>query len=231
MQTIHPVDLGVIGYQECYSLQCRLVALRAAGEIEDTLLLLEHPPVITIGTAGGRDSMLVSPEALEKAGVEVIETNRGGNITYHGPGQLVGYPIIDLHSYDKDVHRILRNLEQTIIDSLVDFGISGEALPELTGVWVGGDKICSIGLAVRKWVTYHGFSLNVEPDFSHWSMIHPCGLTGRRVTSIEKLIGRNPGMAAVKDSVAEKLAKVLDTTIEPMGKDDLLTLVEKADNR
>ena len=201
-------DLGLIGYRECLSLQKRLVSQRLAGEIPDTLLLLEHNPVITLGTAGGEDALLVRPDQAEKAGVELVHTDRGGNITYHGPGQLVGYPIFDLHAHGKDVHLFLRNLEQAVIELLAGFGIAGRSVVGYTGVWVGEEKICSIGIAVRKWISYHGFALNVSPNFHHWALIHPCGLVDRQVTSIERLIGRNPGMDAVKPAAVSNVAEV-----------------------
>ena len=212
-------DLGLIGYQECLSLQRRLVGQRLAGEIPDTLLLLEHQPVITLGTAGGKDSLLVKPEIAEKAGVELVQTDRGGNITYHGPGQLVGYPIFNLRAHGKDVHLFLRNLEEAVIDLLARFGVEGQSMPGLTGVWVGDDKICSIGIAVRQWISYHGFALNVSPNFEHWSLIHPCGLVDRQVTSIERLIGRNPGMEAVKSAAVHSFAKVFG--LKPVQVDSL----------
>ena len=201
-------DLGQIGYSECLGLQKRLIKRRAAGEIGDMLLLLEHNPVFTIGTSGGEDSLLVSPEKIERAGVEVHRTDRGGNITYHGPGQLVGYPIMDLKRHGKDAHLYLRNLEQAVIECLTELGIEGVRMDGFTGVWVGNDKICSIGIAIRKWVSYHGFALNVSPDFTHWSLIHPCGLVDRKVTSIERLLGHNPGIDAVKRGMIAGLASV-----------------------
>jgi len=208
MGKLWSTDLGLISYQECLSLQRKLVGLRLKGEIEDTLLLLEHTPVITIGASGGEENLLVKPEEAERAGVEIHQTDRGGNITYHGPGQLVGYPIFDLRSHGKDVHLFLRNLEQVVVDCLAEFGVTGEAVQGYTGVWVGGDKICSIGIAVRKWISYHGLALNVNPNFEHWALIHPCGLADRKVTSLERLIGRDPGMDAVKACIVEKFAAV-----------------------
>ena len=220
MRKFRSDDLGLISYQDCLSLQQKLVKQRLAGEIEDTLLLLEHTPVITLGVAGGEDSLLISREEVERAGVKIHQTDRGGNITYHGPGQLVGYPIFDLRQHGKDVHLFLRNLEQVIVDCLADFGVEGEAVPGLTGVWVGGDKICSIGIAVRKWISYHGFALNINPNFEHWALINPCGLAGKKVTSLERLIGRNPGMDAVKSCVVDKFAGIF--SMSPMGQIGLI---------
>ena len=215
MRLLRPVDLGLISYSECFSLQQKLVKQRLAGEIEDTLLLLEHTPVITLGVAGGEDSLLSSPEKLEQLGIEMFRTDRGGNVTYHGPGQLVGYPIFDLRQHGKDVHLFLRNLEQTVVDVLGDYGIAGETMPPLTGVWVGGEKICSIGVAVRRWISYHGFALNINPNFEHWSLIHPCGLAGKQVTSIERLTDRKPDMDDVKRRVVAKIAQVFDMEAVP----------------
>ena len=217
MRELWFADLGLIGYPECFELQQRLVKLRLAGGIEDTLLLLEHAPVITLGAAGGEGSLRVEPEALERRGVMLVHTDRGGDATYHGPGQLVGYPIFDLRSYGRDVHLFIRNLERVVVDCLADFGVAGEVVPGYTGVWVSGEKICSIGIAVRRWITYHGFALNVSPNFEHWSLLHPCGLTDRRVTSLERLTGQRPDMGEVKDSVVARFARVFD--LEPVRMD------------
>jgi len=214
MRELWFTDLGLIGFPECFELQQRLVKLRLGGQIEDALLLLEHTPVITLGVAGGEGSLRVEPEEVERHGVTLFHTDRGGDATYHGPGQLVGYPIFDLRSYGKDVHLFIRNLERVVVDCLADFGVAGEVVPGYTGVWVSGEKICSIGIAVRRWITYHGFALNVSPNFEHWSLIHPCGLTDRRVTSLERLIGQRPDMGAVKSSVVAKFARVFD--LEPV---------------
>ncbi len=210
MASLRIVDLGCIGYEECLALQRELVEQRHKGEIGDTLLLLEHPPVMTTGTGGGQDSLIAAPEDLARAGISIHKTDRGGDITYHGPGQLVGYPIFDLRNHGKDAHLFLRNIEQSVIGCLSDFGIDAHPSPGYAGVWVGDDKICSIGIAVRRWISYHGFALNVNPDFAHWALIHPCGLVGKKVTSIQKLIGRDPGMAAVKTGVVRAFERVFE---------------------
>ena len=217
MRELWFADLGRIGYADALDLQRRLVERRLAGEVADMLLLLEHEPVITLGTAGGEENLLADPDKVRRAGVEIFRTDRGGNITYHGPGQLVGYPIFDLRGHGRDVHRFLRNLEQAVIECLADLGIDSEIVPGLTGVWVGDDKICSIGIAVRKWITYHGLALNVNPNLEHWSLIHPCGLVGKRVTSIERLLGRSVDMRTVKASVVDNFAKVF--ALEPIHSD------------
>jgi lipoate-protein ligase B len=217
MKTFQYIDLGLIDYKECLALQQKLVRLRAEGRIGDTLLLLEHPPVITMGTSGGEDAFLVSKERVESEGVSIYQTDRGGNATYHGPGELVGYPILDLRDHDKDVHLLLRNLEQVIVECLADYGIEGEIVPGFTGVWVGGEKICSIGIAVRRWISYHGFAFNVTPNFKHWSLIHPCGLVDKKVTSLGRLLGTKVDIQEVKEKAAAKFAKVFD--MEPVRLD------------
>lgn len=224
MRTLWFADLGVIGYAECLNFQRSLIERRLAGEIEDTLLLLEHTPVITMGTSGGEDALLVSEESLSRAGIELYRTDRGGNITYHGPGQLVGYPIFDLREHDKDVHLFLRNLERVVIGCLADFGIQGEAVQGLTGVWVGGDKICSIGVAARRWISYHGFAVNVSPNLQHWAMIHPCGLVGRHVAAIDRLAPTSPTMAEVKASIVSNCAKVFGMKPRHVSREELASI-------
>jgi lipoate-protein ligase B len=210
MRILWWADLGTIEYEECTELQKKLVRLRHEGRIEDTLLLLEHPPVITVGTSGGEGNLIASPETVERAGVQVCKTDRGGNITYHGPGQIVGYPIFDLRQHGRDVHLFLRTLEQAVTDFLADYGIAGERVEGLTGVWVDGDKICSIGVAVRRWISYHGFALNIDPDFRHWALLHPCGLIGKQVTSLTRLTGQPADMDTVKRAMLLNLAALFE---------------------
>lgn len=226
-KTFQYVDLGLIDYKVCLELQQKLVKLRAEGRIVDTLLLLEHPPVITMGTSGGEDAFLVSQDRVKSEGVDIYRTDRGGNATYHGPGELVGYPILDLRDHQKDVHLLLRNLEQVIVESLADYGIEGEILPGFTGVWVGGDKICSIGVAVRHWVSYHGFAFNVTPNFRHWSLIHPCGLVDKTVTSLSRLLGKEIEMQEVKEKAAMKFASVFDMELVRLDAAVLLEMVDR----
>ncbi|MHB0999390.1 MAG: lipoyl(octanoyl) transferase LipB [Armatimonadota bacterium] len=221
MKELWYVDLGLISYSECLSLQMDLLELRHRGIIEDTLLLLEHNPVITMGRSGGEDALLVTPERLAQAGVELYHTDRGGNITYHGPGQLVGYPIFDLRNYDKDVHLFLRNLEQVVIDTIGIFGVKGETIPGLTGVWVDGNKICSIGVAARRWISYHGFAFNVNPNLKHWSLLHPCGLTGKQVTALSLLTNPCPSMDEVKASTVEKIVEVFGMKPVHVSREDI----------
>jgi lipoate-protein ligase B len=190
--------LGTIGYRDAWALQRRLLAARGEDGIPDTLLLLEHPPVITLGRAGSTDHLLGGEEELEDRGVELVASDRGGDITFHGPGQIVGYAIVDLNARGRDLHRYLRDLEAVVIRALSEFGIRAGRTAGLTGVWVGDAKVAAIGIRVSRWVTYHGFALNVDTDLSYFDLIVPCGLADRRVTSMEALLGRSVGREAVE---------------------------------
>jgi lipoyl(octanoyl) transferase len=173
-----------VEYGESCALQEELATLRAASRIPDTLLLLEHPPTITLGKRADANDILVDRRRLEALGVAVHETDRGGEITYHGPGQLVGYPICDLNDRERDLHRFLRDLEGALIELLAELGLEGRRFPLHTGVWVGQRKIAAIGIKVRRWVTTHGFALNVDLDLSHFGLIVPCGIRDFGVTSL-----------------------------------------------
>jgi len=177
-------QLGTVPYAEALDLQRSLADDRIAGRIPDTLLLLEHPPVITLGRGWKQSSLPIDPDGLRKRGIDVFEIERGGDVTYHGPGQLVGYPIIDLQQHKADLHWYLRQLEAMLIGALGSFGISGERQAGYTGVWTGGRKIASIGIHVKQWVTWHGFALNVTTDLSPFSLIVPCGIPDVVMTSI-----------------------------------------------
>ena len=212
-----PLDvrrLGRIDYQAGLDLQKELVEERRAGRIGDTLLLLEHPPVITLGvkTRLGPTNIVASAEQLEAEGVAVFETGRGGDVTYHGPGQLVGYPIFDLRPDRQDVHRYVRDLEEVLIRGVKTFGIDGGRVAGLTGVWVGPpgreDKLAAIGVRISRWITSHGFALNVGTDLSHFDLIVPCGITDRGVTSLERLVGRSVPMRDVEDAVIHAFTEV-----------------------
>lgn len=212
------IDLGRMGYREAYDLQTALVeevlAARAAGRPElGRLLLVEHDPVVTVSrrkTAAA--NLLATPEALTEAGVAVEPTDRGGDITYHGPGQLVVYPILDLNALMLRLHEYMRLLEQSVIDALAEWGVEGRRDPEATGVWVEHHgrlaKIAAMGVRVRRWVSMHGLALNVEPDLRHFQFIVPCGLAGRPVTSLREVISeRTPSLAEAKDAVVASLKR------------------------
>ena len=183
---------GLIGYDEALKVQLQLVERLKADTAgtEEYLLLLEHPPVITIGRSGTSDNVRVDDAELKQQGVILREASRGGDVTYHGPGQLVGYPILRLERHGKDVHKYMRSLEAVIIAVLKHFGIAAQRRAGLTGVWVEDRKIASIGVAVTRWITYHGFALNVAPNLEHFDLIHPCGLKGVTITAMAKEMDR-----------------------------------------
>lgn len=195
--------LGRVSYADSLELQKRLVEQRKAGAIPDQLLLLEHPPVITLGvkTRSDRSHITATAEVLEREGVEVFETGRGGDVTYHGPGQLVGYPILDLKPDRCDVHRYVRDLEEVLIRTATAFDIEAARIPGLTGVWVGDRKLAAIGVRIARWVTSHGFALNVSTNLSHFRLIVPCGLEDKGVTSIAELASTPVAMADVEAAV------------------------------
>lgn len=204
---------GLIEYQEALRLQEELARARIAGEAGDALLLLQHPPVFTVGKSGGIDNITVPREILLREGIAVYYVKRGGDITYHGPGQLVGYPIIKLRENGLDVHQYVWSLEEVIIRAVSDLGISGQRvsdLPKYRGVWVGEEKVCAIGIQITRGITMHGFALNVNPDLRHFEYINPCGITGKEVTSISKLLGRNVEVEEVKEKVLQHFAEVFN---------------------
>ena len=202
------IKLGIVDYVPAYQLQERLVQEQMQDSGSDSLLLLQHNPVITIGRSGDRNNILVSESALAAAGISICEIDRGGDVTYHGPGQLTGYPIINLRHFRKDIHWYLRQLEETIIKVLAEYNIVGERMEGYTGVWVGNEKVAAIGVAIRRWITYHGFALNVHPDMSHFQLITPCGITDKGVTSLEKLLGHRVDMDGVLNKAASAFAEV-----------------------
>jgi lipoate-protein ligase B len=183
-------NLGLIEFEEAWRLQKSLRHQRIEGEISDVLLLLEHPPTITIGRSGDLNNILISKEQLTQEGISLFFIDRGGDVTYHGPGQLVGYPILDLKERGRDVHKYVRNLEEVILLTLRDFSIDADRDEVHPGVWVNGDEIAAIGLSVRKWVSMHGFALNINTDLKFFSFIHPCGFSDRGATSMSKILGR-----------------------------------------
>jgi lipoyl(octanoyl) transferase len=202
--------LGVVPYAEALALQKQLVDDRREGRIADTLLLLEHPHVLTLGVRGdgGRSHILATDEALASRGVDVFETGRGGDITYHGPGQIVGYPILDLKPDRCDVHRYVRDLEEVLIRVAADSGLAAERVQGLTGVWVGGEKLAAIGVRIARWITSHGFALNVSTDLDYFDLIVPCGIRDRGVTSLSRLLGRPIGRAEVEDRLIQRFTEV-----------------------
>ena len=206
-----PLDvrrLGRVPYASGLELQERLVADRQAGRIPDTLLLLEHDPVFTLGRNAHREHVLFPEAELRARGFEVFETGRGGDVTYHGPGQIVGYPILDLSPDRQDVHRYVRDLEEVLIRTCGDYGVAAGRVAGMTGAWVGQSKIAAIGVRIARWVTSHGFAFNVGGDLAPFGLIVPCGLRGRGVTSLERELGRTVALDGVMDRLAGHLAAV-----------------------
>jgi lipoyl(octanoyl) transferase len=201
-------QLGFVDYAEALDLLKAKVALRQAGEIPDTLLLLEHPHVYTLGRNARRENLLASVEWLASRGVQVFETDRGGDVTHHGPGQLVGYPILDLTQHRRDISWYMRSLEEVFIRAAGDFGIEASRSPGAPGVWVGNDKLVAMGVHLARWVTSHGFALNVNTDLSYFDWIVPCGLHDRGVTSLAKLLGHSVAMETVTERVVEHFGAV-----------------------
>src|SRR5215212_854701 len=209
-------DLGTMAYADALALQRAVARARISGEIgEDLLLLVEHPPVVTLGRSSKERHLLASPALLAARGVELFEVERGGDVTFHGPGQLVGYPIIDLKRHKQDLHWFLRSVEEAIIRTLSHFAIPGERSTGFTGVWTQGRKIASIGVHAREWVTWHGFALNVNTDLSYFDFIVPCGIDGVQMTSIAKEIEmRGETSSASVDSVGDVTASMFASVFD-----------------
>ena len=214
-------DLGRGSYAEVLELQRRLCQQRIAGEIsEDVLLLVEHEPVVTMGRGVRPSSLPLSPKELEARGIHVFDVERGGDVTFHGPGQLVGYPIIDLRKHREDLHWYLRRLEAGLIEGLARMGLTANTRAGLTGVWTGGRKIASIGIHVKQWVTFHGFAVNVTTDMSYFDLIVPCGIRDVVMTSVSRELGRNDSVALWEETraaVVGGLARELDLEVVPHG--------------
>jgi lipoate-protein ligase B len=221
------VSLGRVPYGEALELQRSIAKDRISGAIpQDVLLLLEHPPVVTLGRSSKEKHLMASPEFLRTRGVEVFDVERGGDVTFHGPGQLVGYPIIDLKRHRLDLHWYLRRIEQALIDTLADYDIPGERNPAFTGVWTRGKKIASIGVHARDWVTWHGFALNVTTDLSFFDLIVPCGIPGVVMTSIARELGAEDVSGQdVRERVTAKFADVFDLTAVITSRSALLEIV------
>jgi lipoyl(octanoyl) transferase len=207
--------LGIVPYREALALQRTLVEERRSNRVPDTLLLLQHPPVITLGVRGdgGRSHIVASPDRLTELGVEVSETGRGGDVTYHGPGQIVGYPVVDLRPDRCDVHRYVRDLEEVMIRTCADYGVNAARIAGLTGAWVGSEKIGAIGVRISRWITSHGFAFNVSTDLDYFDLIVPCGISNLGVTSLGRLLNREVAKAAVEDALIQHFASVFQRSV------------------
>jgi lipoyl(octanoyl) transferase len=207
--------LGTVGYPEALAMQRALVEERRADRVPDLLILLQHPPVITLGVKGdgGRSNVLATTDRLAELGIAVEETGRGGDVTYHGPGQVVGYPILDLRPDRQDVHRYVRDLEDVMIRTCADYGLTAGRLAGLTGAWIGAEKIGAIGVRISRWITSHGFAFNVSTRLDHFQLIVPCGISDRGVTSLERATGRAVPIGEAEERIAEHFAGVFDREV------------------
>ncbi len=205
------MDLGLIDYEECYKIQREMVTRRKLGEIEDSLILAEHNSVFTTGRSGGRDNLRVDESYLRQKGIKVVGVDRGGNITFHGPGQLVIYPIIKLIEGWRDLHKYMRNLEDMVIKFFDRYSIHAGREIGKTGVWVSGKKVASIGVSVSSWITYHGVSVNIKPEMGFFDMIYPCGLRGVEMASLSSLSGRDVPMKEAKEHIVSDFDSVFNS--------------------
>jgi lipoyl(octanoyl) transferase len=227
------IDLGLIGYDAAWELQKRVVAARKAGTIEDVLLCCEHPHVITLGRNGKRANLLATESVLRQKGVEYFETSRGGDITYHGPGQIVGYPILNLGAIKRDVVWYVRQLEEVMIRASADFGIAARREEGKTGIWVGegsaAEKLAAIGVHISRWVTSHGFAYNVATDLRYFDLIVPCGIAERKATSLEKLLERQIRLEDVRWPLAKHFGEVFGLEMKMADRQQLLEQLEEAE--
>jgi lipoyl(octanoyl) transferase len=227
------VNLGLIGYAEAHALQKRVVAARKAGTIEDVLLLCEHPHVITLGRNGKRENLLASEPVLRQKGVEFHTSDRGGDITYHGPGQIVGYPILNLGAIRRDVVWYVRMLEEAMIRATAEFGVAAERVAGKTGIWVRAgnseEKLAAIGVHISRWVTSHGFAYNVATDLRYFDLIVPCGIAACKTTSLEKLLGRNVEKKEVASRIANHLGKLFELEMKETSKTEFFEQLEHAE--
>ncbi len=221
MDAVWFVNLSITPYADALALQHHIVRVRQRGGLNDVLLLLEHPPVLTLGRNARESNLLVSREFLRQRGVEVFRVERGGEVTYHGPGQLVGYPILDLRRWRLDVGWFVHSLEEVLTRTLGDFGIHATRDPKRVGAWVGDAKIAQIGARIEQWVTYHGFSLNVDPNLAHFEWIVPCGLADRTVTSMTRALNQPVEMPAVRARVAARFGEVFGAEMRECSADEL----------
>jgi len=215
MRALEVRRLGTVSYAEALAMQRTLVEERRADRVPDLLILLQHPEVITLGVKGdgGRSNVVAAPDRLAELGIAVEETGRGGDVTYHGPGQIVGYPILDLRPDRQDVHRYVRDLEEVMIRTCADYGLEAGRIAGLTGTWIGAEKIGAIGVRISRWITSHGFAFNVSTRLDHFQLIVPCGIADRGVTSLEKATGRVIPIAEVEERMIEHFASVFDRVL------------------
>ena len=233
MKICQTIDVGIIGYADAYALQKRIVAARKADAIDDVLLFCEHPHVITLGRNGRRENLLASEHVLRQKSVEFFESSRGGDITYHGPGQIVGYPILNLGAIRRDVVWFVRMLEEAMIRATADFGIVAKRVTGKTGIWVqdgnSEEKLGAIGVHISRWVTSHGFAYNVSTDLRFFDLIVPCGISDSKATSLEKLLGRGIERSEVLARLAKHLGELFGLEMKATSKKELVEELEHAE--
>ena len=218
-------DLGTIEYKDAWDLQKSILDLRYRKKIDDVFLLLEHPHTYTLGKTAHRENLIVSSDYLEKKRISVYDIDRGGDITYHGPGQIVGYPIIDLNNWDMDTHKYLRALEEILIRTCSNYGLNALRNPELTGVWIEDRKIAAIGIKVSRWVTMHGFAFNVNTDLNLFNGIIPCGIHGKEVTSLTRELNRDVDLDSVKSTILKYIIEIFDyDKVEKLDAENIVEL-------
>ncbi|HVM74447.1 MAG TPA: lipoyl(octanoyl) transferase LipB [Candidatus Saccharimonadales bacterium] len=226
MDSLLTIDLGLTSWADAYALQQRIETARKAGAIGDVFLLCEHPHVITLGRNANRVNLLASEHVLRQKNVELQPTNRGGDVTYHGPGQIVGYPIVDLTQIKRDVGWYVRTLEETMIRASADFGVETFRVPGKTGIWASArsteEKLGAVGVHISRWVTSHGFAYNVSTDLRYFDLIIPCGIADRKATSLEKLLQRNVRLAEVQPRLIQHLAELLSREPRQVTRAELL---------
>ncbi len=216
------INLGLIDYEKAWNLQHQLWSRRVEQELPDLLLILEHPHVITLGRRGNRSHLVASPEVLEAMRIPIVHAERGGDVTYHGPGQMVVYPILDLKEYAYRLIRYISELEEVILRVLRDFRIEGGRDPLNRGVWVDGEKIASVGVAIKRWVSFHGFSLNYETDLKYFELIHPCGLEGKKMTSLAKVLGTEISRERLLERIGSHFKQIFEREWEEKKLEEII---------
>ena len=227
VKSLSVIRLGVTSYKATWDLQRRIFDLRREKKIPDVLLLNEHHHVYTLGKSSDENHLLANAEELKTKNIDLFEIDRGGDVTYHGPGQLVGYPILDLNEYYLDIHRYLRDLEEVLIRTLAEYNIKASHDEQFTGVWVGNDKIAAIGVKVSRWITMHGFALNVNTDLSYFDRIIPCGIFHKGVTSMERLLDRTINLNEVSQVLVEKFSQVFNVHVENKNQNEFLEFINQ----
>lgn len=229
LKTIYHIDLGITNYNSVWQLQKSINSLKQYNKCNDLIITNQHNHVYTLGKSGDKNHLLLDNENLKENKISFFEIDRGGDITYHGPGQLVCYPLFDLNNYYLDSHRYLRDLEEVIVRTLKEFGIDSRKDEEYTGVWVGEEKICAIGIKISRWITMHGLAFNINNDLSYFDRIIPCGIFHKGVTSLKKILGREINIEDVKNIVIKKFEGVFSVKIEKISLDKLITYFKVPD--